>query len=201
MGYPYIGSGDRMTYYYRQVFLGMIRGIDYMTSRPDWNRSAIISSGSSQGGGLALIAAALDARITAVVSVAPALGEHTGPLYGRPDAAPNNLIMGPDKKTPDPRIIAATAYYDTCNFARFVKVPVLMSCGLIDTACPPMTVLSIYNTLSCSKQIDLVPLLGHNQGPRFKEMRNRFLAAHAGISEPAAKPPTSLNMGAPIFKP
>jgi len=201
MGYPYIGSDDRMTYYYRQVFLGMIRGIDYMTSRPDWNRGAIISSGGSQGGGLALIAAALDSRITAVVSVAPALGEHTGPLYGRPDAAPSNLIMERDKKPPDPRVIAATAYYDTCNFARFVKVPVLMSSGLIDTACPPMTVLSIYNTLSCPKQIDLVPLLGHNQGPRFKEMRNRFLAEQAGISEPAAKPPASVNMGAPILEP
>jgi cephalosporin-C deacetylase len=201
MGYPYIGSDDRMTYYYRQVFLGMIRGIDYMTSRPDWNRGAIISSGASQGGGLALIAAALDARITAVVSVAPALGEHTGPLYGRPDAAPNNLIMGRDKKTPNPRILEATAYYDTCNFARFVKVPVLISSGLIDTACPPMTVLSIYNTLTCPKQIDLVPLLGHNRSRWFDDLRNRFLAEHAGISEPSLKPPASMNMGAPIFKP
>jgi cephalosporin-C deacetylase-like acetyl esterase len=82
-----------------------------------------------------------------------------------------------------------------------VKVPVLMSCGLIDTACPPMTVLSIYNTLSCPKQIDLVPLLGHNRSRWFDALRNRFLAVHAGISEPAAKPPTSVNMGAPIFKP
>jgi len=201
MGYPYIGSDDRMTYYYRQVFLGMIRGIDYMTSRSDWNGKAIISSGASQGGGLALIAAALDSRITAVVSVAPALGEHTGPLYGRPDAAPSNLIMGRDKKTPDPRVIAATAYYDTCNFARFVKVPVLISSGLIDTACPPMTVLSIYNTLSCPKQIDLVPLLGHNRSRWFDTLRNRFLAEHAGISEPSANPTTSVNMGAPILKP
>jgi len=145
--------------------------------------------------------AALDPRITAVVSVAPALGEHTGPLHRRPDAAPSNLIMGPDKKTPDLKIIAATAYYDTCNFARFVKVPVLMSSGLIDTACPPMTVLSIYNTLSCPKQIDLVPLLGHNQGPKFREMRNRFLAEHAGIGPPVAKPPAPVNMGAPISAP
>jgi cephalosporin-C deacetylase-like acetyl esterase len=191
MGYPYLGSDDRMTYYYRQVFLGVIRGIDYMTSRSDWNRKAIISSGASQGGGLALIAAALDSRVTAVVAIAPALGEHTGPLFGRPDAAPNNLIMGPDKKTPDPRIIAATAYYDTVNFARFVKVPVLMSSGLIDTACPPMTVLSIYNTLSCPKQIDLVPLLGHNRSRWFDGVRNSFLAEQAGISAPAATPPTS----------
>lgn len=44
--------------------------------------------------------------------------------------------------------IAATAYYDTVIFARFVKAPVLMSSGLIDTACPPMTVLSIDNTLN-----------------------------------------------------
>jgi cephalosporin-C deacetylase len=200
MGYPYIGSDDRMTYYYRQVFLGMIRAIDYMTSRPDWNHKAIISSGGSQGGGLAIIAAALDPRITAVVSVAPALGEHTGPLYGRPDAAPNNLIMGRDKKTPDPKIIAATAYYDTVNFARFVKVPVLMSSGLIDTACPPMTVLSIYNTLNCPRQIDLVPLLGHNHGPRFTELRNRFLVEQAGIPDPTTKTTAPIIMGAPIDK-
>ncbi len=200
MGYPYIGSDDRMTYYYRQVFLGMIRGLDYMTSRSDWNRKAIISSGASQGGGLALIAAALDPRITAVVSVAPALGEHTGPLHGRPDAAPSNLIMGPDKKTPDLKIIAATAYYDTCNFARFVKVPVLMSSGLIDTACPPMTVLSVYNTLTCPKQIDLVPLLGHNRSRWFDSLRNRFLVVHAGIPDPGTKPTTPINMGAPIHQ-
>ena len=200
MGYPYIGSDDRMTYYYRQVFLGMIRGIDYMTSRPDWNHKAIISSGASQGGGLALIAAALDPRVTAVVSIAPALGEHTGPIYGRPDAAPNNLIMGHDKKTPDPKIVAATAYYDTVNFARFVKVPVLMSSGLIDTACPPMTVLSIYNTLNCPKQLDLVPLLGHNCGPRFTELKYHFLVEQAGIPNPSAKAEAPVIMGAPIYK-
>ena len=200
MGYPYSGSDDRMTYYYRQVFLGMIRGIDYMTSRPDWNRKAIISSGASQGGGLAIIAAALDPRVTAVVSIAPALGEHTGPLYGRPDAAPNYLIMERDRKTPNPKIVAATAYYDTVNFARFVKVSVLMSSGLIDTACPPMTVLSIYNTLNCPKQLDLVPLLGHNCGPRFTELKNRFLVEQASIPNPAAITSSPVNMGAPIYK-
>ncbi len=200
MGYPYIGSDDRMTYYYRQVFTGLVRGIDYMTSRPDWNHKAIISSGGSQGGGLAIIAAALDPRITAVVSVAPALGEHTGPLHGRPDAAPSNLIMGRDKKTPDLKIIAATAYYDTVNFARFVKVPVLMSSGLIDTACPPTTVLSIYNTIPDPKQLDLAPLIGHNQGPRFNELRNRFLVEHAGITNPAGKATAPTNLGAPIEK-
>jgi len=198
MGYPYIGSDDRLTYYYRQVFTGMIRAIDFMTSRPDWNHKAVISLGASQGGGLALIAAALDPRITAVVSIAPALGEHTGPLFGRPDGAPSNLIMGRDKKTPDPKIIAATAYYDSVNFARFVKVPVLMSTGLIDTACPPMTVLSIYNTLPCPKELDLAPLVGHNQGPRFNALRNRFLMMHAGIADPAGKAATPANLGAPI---
>jgi cephalosporin-C deacetylase-like acetyl esterase len=200
VGYPYIGSDDRMTYYYRHVFLGMIRGIDYMTSRPDWNHKAIVSSGASQGGGLAIIAAALDPRVTAVVAVAPALGEHTGPIYGRPDAAPNNLIMGRDKKTPDPKIVAATAYYDTVNFARFVKVPVLMSSGLIDTACPPMTVLSIFNTLKCPKQIDLIPLMGHNSGPHFKEIRNRFLVEQAGIPDPSKQAEVPVVMGAPIYK-
>ena len=97
-------------------------------------------------------------------------------------------------------IIAATAYYDTVNFARFVKVPVLMSSGLIDTACPPTTVLSIYNTLTCPKQFDLAPLVGHNQGPRFNELRNRFFMEHAGITNPAGKATAPTNLGAPIEK-
>jgi len=91
VGYPYIGREDRMTYFYRQVFLGIVQAVNYLVSRPDWNRKSVISYGGSQGGGLALIAAALDPRITATVAIAPALGEHTGLLHDRPDAAPNRL--------------------------------------------------------------------------------------------------------------
>ena len=75
-----------------------------------------------------------------------------------------------------------------------------MSSGLIDTACPPMTVLSIYNALRCPKQIDLVPLLGHNQGPRFVEFKNYFLMEQAGIADPSGKATAPANLGAPIFK-
>ena len=75
-----------------------------------------------------------------------------------------------------------------------------MSTGLVDTACPPTTVLSIYNSLPCPKQLDLVPLLGHNQGPRFAELRNRFLMEHAGIATPAGKASPAANLGAPIEK-
>ena len=96
--------------------------------------------------------------------------------------------------------VIAALYYDTVNFARFVKVPVLMSSGLIDTAVPPMTALSIYNTLKCPKQIDLAPLVGHNQGPHFKEMRNPFLVEQAGIPDPSGKADAPVNMGAPIYK-
>jgi cephalosporin-C deacetylase-like acetyl esterase len=81
-----------------------------------------------------------------------------------------------------------------------VKVPVLISCGLIDTACPPMTVLSIYNTLSCPKQIDLAPLVGHNQGPRFNDLRSRFLREHAGTAASSGKATEPMNLGAPIEK-
>ena len=183
--YPYVGSNDRMTYYYRQVFLGMIRGIDYVTSRPDWNKKAVIASGATQGGGLAIIAAALDPRITAVVSIAPGLGEFTGPIYGRPAGLPSKLIMGRDKKTPDPKIVEATAYYDTVNFARFVNVPVFMTIGLIDTAVPPMAALSIYNALQCPKQIDIVPLGAGNVGPQFRVLKTRFLVKQAGIPDPS----------------
>ena len=125
--------------------------------------------------------AALDPRIAAVVSVAPALGEHTGPLHGPPDAAPSNLIMGPDKKTPDLKIIAATAYYDTCNFARFVTVPVLMSRGLIGTACPPMTARSIF--ILSPPNASLVPphLRLHRHRLHLREKRCEGLIQFLGL--------------------
>jgi cephalosporin-C deacetylase-like acetyl esterase len=75
-----------------------------------------------------------------------------------------------------------------------------MSSGLIDTAVPPMTALSIYNTLPGPKQIDLVPLLGHNRGPKFEGMRNRFLVEQAGIPDPIGKTVAPMIMGAPIEK-
>ena len=53
--------------------LDCIRALDILCARPDVDAGRIGMTGISQGGGLALIVAALDARVRAVVSEAPFL--------------------------------------------------------------------------------------------------------------------------------
>lgn len=43
------------------------------------------------------------------------------------------------------------AYFDIMNLADRVKVPVLMSIGLIDRVTPPSTVFAVYNHLETKK--------------------------------------------------
>jgi cephalosporin-C deacetylase-like acetyl esterase/pimeloyl-ACP methyl ester carboxylesterase len=203
MGYPWMGREDRTTYYYRQVILGIVRAIDFIDSRPDWNRKVLITSGGSQGGGLAIIAAGVDSRVTAVAAVCPALAEYTGPLMGRPDSAPRRLIFEPrvgQGSKPDPKIIEATAYYDAVNFARFVKVPAIMSIGFIDTGVPPTVAFSVYNTLTGPKAVALDPLMGHNQAKSYAELRRKFFQEQTGLKDLSGKSIPNGNIGAPISK-
>ncbi|HVF11116.1 MAG TPA: acetylxylan esterase, partial [Abditibacteriaceae bacterium] len=55
-------------YYYQGAYADLIRGVDYLVSRPDVDASRIGSIGVSQSGGMALAASALDHRIKAVAA-------------------------------------------------------------------------------------------------------------------------------------
>ena len=181
--YSWQGREHRDSCYFRRVFLGCVRAVDYLTSRPDWDGTHMIVKGSSQGGGLTLAATGLDPRVTAAAANVPGLCDHTGPLHGRPYGFPRFIHPGRagTKYKPDPKIVAASAYYDVVNFARRIKVPVFVGVGLIDSTCPPTTIFSAYNTLSCPKQIDIAPLMGHGFSKSFKAAEKRWLLGQGGL--------------------
>ena len=58
-------------YYYQGAYADMIRGIDFLVSRPEVDPERIAIMGTSQGGGIALAVAALDSRIRAVAAHLP----------------------------------------------------------------------------------------------------------------------------------
>ena len=60
-------------YYYQGAYVDIIRGIDYLVSRPDVDSTRIGAMGTSQGGGLVLALAALDPRVKAVTAFLPFL--------------------------------------------------------------------------------------------------------------------------------
>lgn len=151
--YNSIRCDDRDQYYYKRVYTGCVKAIDFLCSLPYVDSKHIAVYGGSQGGLLSLVVAALAAdKIQCVSTAYPAMSEIAGSMRGRIDGWPrlfngNKTMAGIEDK------IKVSEYYDAVNFARLVKAPMLFIQGYNDKVCPPTTTLSVYNVLSCPKQL------------------------------------------------
>lgn len=66
-GYQNYNLDDKDRYYYKRVYLGCIRAVDYIFSLPQFDGNNIVVMGGSQGGALSIVTAALDNRIKGLV--------------------------------------------------------------------------------------------------------------------------------------
>ena len=145
-----------------------MRALDYVKSRPEWNGKVLIVSGSSQGGGQTLAAAALDPQVTLCVAGVPALSDHAGSLAGRQPGWPRFYDARNGRKY-DPAIKAAAAYYDNVFFAPRIKCEAFVTTGLIDGTCSPEGVYVVFMHLaSPKKQLDVVSSGNHGGAPMTK---------------------------------
>lgn len=155
-GYWMFNMDDREAFYYRRVILSCIRSVDFLAAHPAWNGKDILVMGASQGGMLSIDTAALDSRITALQVTHPAFCDVTAPLHGRAGGWPHMFQPNDDgsqSRHATPAKILATAYYDTVNFARRVKVPGLYMWGYNDEACPPSSTHAAFNVITAPKTL------------------------------------------------
>jgi cephalosporin-C deacetylase-like acetyl esterase len=174
-GYPYFGAGDRQTCYFLGMFLRMQRAIDFLTSQPEWDGRILIVTGSSQGGGQAIVAAGLDPRVTLITANVPALCDHTGMVVNRIAGWPKLVQKGPPGVTD--QAIQAARYFDCMNFATRAKAQAVFSVGFIDPVAPPTSIYAMYNNYAGPKHIVPAPLQGHANWKEFEQ------AADAAIIE------------------
>ncbi len=158
--YRHAGRESRDTSYFRGMFLRIVRAIDFLTSRPEWDGQVVAVVGHSQGGGQALVAGGLDARVTFIGAGVPAICDHSGRAAGRINGWPKLTPTGADGK-PDARILQASRYVDAVNFASRCKADAIMSVGFIDPVCPPSSCYAAYNQLLGEKTIINRPLMSH----------------------------------------
>lgn len=159
--YTRIGNTSRDTSYLLGMILGCVRAADYICSRPDWNGTTLLATGVSQGGFQAIALAALEPRVSAVITRIPAGAESAGIFAGRGHGWP----YWTTPTAPNAEIIKETSrYYDIINFAPRVTVPTLVGMGLIDTTCPPSGVHGMINELQGAKEVVFSPLEGHSGG-------------------------------------
>jgi cephalosporin-C deacetylase len=153
-------------YYYTRMFTDAALAVDAAVSLSDGRQVAV--GGASQGGGLALAAAALQPDKVAVcqadvpflcdIQRAITLAPHP-PYTEIPEFLSQNVAL-------IPQALETLRYVDCALLARRITAQCLLSVGLMDDLCPPSTVFAAYNEITVAKDIAVYPYSGHYDFPR-----------------------------------
>jgi cephalosporin-C deacetylase len=157
------GASDPATNYYKYAVLSVVRAIDYLETRNDYNRQVGLL-GVSQGGGLSLLAAGVDARVSVLVNLFAAMSDHSAGLYGKPAGFPYYYNGGGQALFP------AVKYYDAAFAAARFKGASYTVIAYEDEICPPASTMAAFNALGGEK--NLLHLLKNKHNPLPEEGAN-----------------------------
>jgi cephalosporin-C deacetylase len=190
-GWLTLGLNSPMEHYYRQVYLDSIQMIEALARRPEVNSEKIGLFGNSQGGGIAVASAALlekghqlnlgiSAKIAVVNAGIPFLSDMKRAYQDHGDGPWAELtwyfLMYDPYHEREKEVFNTLSYFDLINFASWLSCPVLISVGLKDTACPPLTIYALYNHLTCEKFIIPYPEYGHEDIDNHTDKQIAFFA-------------------------
>jgi len=157
--YWMIGVTSRDDFYFRGMYLRLLRAIEFLTRQPEWDGKRILVIGESQGGGQALAAAGLDSRVGAVVAIVPAmcdwLGTYAERRGGWPQIAESDAAREQMMKT--------IPYFDAANLLAGSRATIFTEIGFVDMTCPPASVYAAVSQSKGRKIVIGVPYRAHHQ--------------------------------------
>lgn len=158
LNYMLQGFTNRETTYARRMFLGTRRAIDWIISRPEWNRKTLLVTGTSQGGFQSFAAAGLSPEVTHLAVCVPAGCDLTSASHGLRVGWPywDNAPAGQRALVDE-----CALYYEPCFFAARTKARALVAVGLIDLTSPASHVLAAFNALPGAKTLVPMPESPH----------------------------------------
>jgi cephalosporin-C deacetylase-like acetyl esterase len=175
-GYAQYNLDNRDKYYFKRVFIGCHRAIDFLYTLAEFDGQNLAVMGGSQGGALSIVTAALDSRVKCFASRHPGMCDLTGFMNGRPGGWPslrNNPNIALQLET--------AAYYDVVNFARILKAPGFYTWGFNDTACYPTTTFSAYNTVTAEKTLKVYTETAHWHFPEQNSEYENWVLEKLGV--------------------
>ncbi|MEC0586633.1 cephalosporin C deacetylase [Bacillus spizizenii] len=181
LGWMTKGILDKDTYYYRGVYLDAVRALEVISSFDEVDETRIGVTGGSQGGGLTIAAAALSDIPKAAVADYPYLSNFERAIdvaLEQPYLEINSFFRRNGSPETEEKAMKTLSYFDIMNLADRVKVPVLMSIGLIDKVTPPSTVFAAYNHLETEKELKVYRYFGHEYIPAFQTEKLAFFKQH-----------------------
>lgn len=176
--YPYQNYKNRDNTYYKRVFVGALRAVDFLVSLPQYDGKTLGVTGSSQGGALSLVTAALDKRVTFYAAIHPAMCDHRAHTQNVAGGWPHYFYYFAEPITQQAQ---ATDYYDMVNFARRITVPGWFSWGYNDDVCPPTSTYATYNSITAPKELHPYQETGHYWYQEQYERWNQWLWNQLGL--------------------
>ncbi|HFI2446702.1 TPA: alpha/beta fold hydrolase [Streptococcus suis] len=153
--------------FYKDVYLDVYQLIEIIASLDFVDQKRLVSYGASQGGALALVAAALSPHISKTVAIYPFLSDFKRILeLGNNSEAYDELFRYFKFSDPfherEEEVLRNLSYIDVKNLAHLISCPVAMVTGLEDGVCPPSTQFAIYNRLEVEKEMKILPEYAHD---------------------------------------
>ncbi len=189
-GADYITEGimSPQTYIYRRIVAHCLRALEVLAAQPEVSLGRVMVGGMSQGGGLALVAAALSPWVRLCLADMPwlcaldlALSLLDRERYRRmktaryPDA--RGLIADEAEAHPEAAadIYQTYRYFDPLSHAAGITCPTQMSAGGRDPSCKTPTIYAVYNELRCEKEMLYLPQTGHEIVPAMREAHGKWV--------------------------
>ena len=152
------GITDRDTWVTGEIYYRVIRALDFVKSRPEWDKKNLVVVGGSLGGAQSAAAAALDKDVTLALVGVPTFAEFDNRKTIR---SGHKLLARRKDLAQDERAYKAVSYFDIVNMAARTKCEVFVCTGFTDETCPPSNVFTYYNALKCKKFMSTNPYTGH----------------------------------------
>ena len=175
INYNSVNLDNKNDYYYKRVYLGCVRALDFLVSQTGYDGEHLAVYGGSQGGALSIVTAALDSRVKYLGVNYPALCDVTGYLHNRAGGWPHLYSKDRILDNNTPKKLETCTYYDVVNFAKQLKVPGFYSWGFNDEVCPPTSMYAAYNSISSPKELVIYKETGHGTVPEQRDKMTTWL--------------------------
>lgn len=183
----FITSGilDPQRHYYSRLFVDAVRAVESARELPQIDSERIAVAGASQGGGIAIAAAALSPHVRACM---PDVAFFSDVIRAATLVATEPYSELADYLRAKPfeldRVRETLGYLDVAVLASLATCPALFSVGLMDDICPPSTVYAAFNAWSGPKEMLEYSFADHSGGGHQQVGKQlEWLTSHAAFTD------------------